>query len=42
MLPGITKADHGRLSPFAQHLTRFSVADSADGLDPGYTLSPPR
>jgi ectoine hydroxylase-related dioxygenase (phytanoyl-CoA dioxygenase family) len=42
MLPGITKADHRRLSPFAQHLTRFSVADSSDDLITGYTLQPPR
>lgn len=42
MIPGITKADHRRLSPFAQHLTRFSVADSSDNFEPGYTLTPPR
>jgi ectoine hydroxylase-related dioxygenase (phytanoyl-CoA dioxygenase family) len=42
MLPGITEADHRRLSPFAQHLTRYSVADSADELITGYTLTPPR
>ena len=41
-IPGITKADHRRLSPFAQHLTRFSVADSTDELITGYTLTPPR
>lgn len=42
MIPGITRADHRRLSPFAQHLTRFSVADSADELVTGPTLTPPR
>jgi hypothetical protein len=40
--PGITKADHRKLSPHAQHLTRFLVADSADELRTGYTLTPPR
>lgn len=42
MIPGITKADHRKLSPFAQHLTRFSVADSSDELVTGFTLTPPR
>lgn len=42
MIPGITKTDHRRLSPFAQHLTRYSVADSSDELRTGYTLTPPR
>jgi ectoine hydroxylase-related dioxygenase (phytanoyl-CoA dioxygenase family) len=42
MIPGITKDDHRRLSPFAQHLTRYCVADSADELRTGYTLTPPR
>lgn len=42
MIPGITKADHRQLSPHAQHLTRYSVADSADELVTGYTLTPPR
>ena len=42
MLPGITKADHRKLSPFAQFLTRYSVADSSDELITGYTLTPPR
>jgi len=41
-IPGITRADHRRLSPHAQRLTRFLVADSADELDTGYTLTPPR
>lgn len=38
ILPGISYADHQRLSPHAQHVTRFSVADSADGLETGYTM----
>ena len=42
MIPGITKTDHRRLSPFAQHLTRYCVADSSDELRTGYTLTPPR
>ena len=41
-LPGIAKADHRRLSPFAQQLTRYCVADSSDALLTGYTLTPPR
>lgn len=42
MIPGITRADHQRLSPHAQKLTRHLVADSADGLTTGYTMTPPR
>ena len=42
VIPGITKADHRNLSAHAQHLTRLIVADSADELRTGYTLSPPR
>jgi ectoine hydroxylase-related dioxygenase (phytanoyl-CoA dioxygenase family) len=42
MIPGISKAAHRTLSPFAQHLTRFSVADSSEELITGYTLTPPR
>ena len=42
VLPGITAADHRRLSPHAQRLTRFLMADSADHLEVGYTLTPPR
>jgi hypothetical protein len=42
MIPGISRADHLALSPHAQRLTRFVVADSGDGLDTGYTLRPPR
>jgi ectoine hydroxylase-related dioxygenase (phytanoyl-CoA dioxygenase family) len=42
MLPGISRADHERLSEHAQRLTRFVVADSADALETGYTMSPPR
>lgn len=42
IIPGISKSDHRRLSPFAQHLTRFSVADSADEFRTGCTLTPPR
>lgn len=42
MISGITRADHQRLSPHAQKLTRHLVADSADGLVTGYTMTPPR
>ena len=42
VIPGITKADHRNLSTHAQHLTRLIVADSADELRTGYTLTPPR
>jgi hypothetical protein len=42
MLPGISRADHQRLSEHAQRLTRFVVADSAEALETGYTMSPPR
>ena len=42
MIPGITAADHRRLSPQAQRLTRLLVADSAEELLTGYTLKPPR
>lgn len=42
MLPGICADDHRRLSPHAQRVTRFSVADSADELRTGFTLTPPR
>ena len=42
MLPGISRADHQRLSEYAKRLTRYVVADSADVFDPGYTMTPPR
>ena len=42
MLPGISRADQQLLSEHAQRLTRFVVADSADVLETGYTMSPPR
>lgn len=42
IISGITKADRQKLSPFAQQLTRYCVADSADELRTGYTLTPPR
>jgi ectoine hydroxylase-related dioxygenase (phytanoyl-CoA dioxygenase family) len=42
VIPGITKADHRKLSPHAQHLTRYLVADSSEELRTGYTLTPPR
>ncbi|MGB8858572.1 MAG: phytanoyl-CoA dioxygenase family protein [Ilumatobacteraceae bacterium] len=41
-VPGITRADHQRLSEHAQRLTRYLVADSADELATGFTMSPPR
>jgi len=40
MIPGISFADHQRLSPHAQHLTRYSVADSATDLPAGYAVTP--
>jgi hypothetical protein len=42
MLPGISRADHQHLSEHAQRLTRFVVADSAEVLETGYTMRPPR
>ena len=42
IISGITKADRQKLSPFAQQLTRYCVADSADELRTGYTLTPSR
>lgn len=42
VIPGITKADHQKLSPHAQQLTRFTVADSSEELRTGFTLTPPR
>ena len=42
VIPGITRSDHRRLSAHAQHITRFSVADSSDELRTGFTLTPPR
>jgi ectoine hydroxylase-related dioxygenase (phytanoyl-CoA dioxygenase family) len=38
--PSITYEDHRRLSPHAQHLTRFLVADSSETLVTGPTLRP--
>ena len=40
MIPGITKADHRRLSEHAQRLTRYSVIDSSDELVTGYSVAP--
>ena len=42
MIPGIARSDHRKLSAHAQHITRFSVADSSDELLTGFTLTPPR
>ena len=42
VIAGISKADHRRLSPHAQRMTRFVVADSGDELVTGATLTPPR
>lgn len=36
--PGISHADHRRLSAHAQHLTRFTVTDSAEELPSGYVV----
>lgn len=41
MLPCITRADHRRLSAHGQRITSHLVADSADELVTGYTLTPP-
>jgi ectoine hydroxylase-related dioxygenase (phytanoyl-CoA dioxygenase family) len=42
MVPGITRADHAQLSPHAQRITRYVVADSGEPLDTSYTMHPPR
>lgn len=39
MVPGIDYHDWQRLSPRAQHLTRYSVADSSITLETGYQLT---
>ncbi len=41
-IPGISAADHARLSPHAQHITRFVVEDSGRELDTGYDFRPYR
>lgn len=41
IIPGISAADHARLSPRAQRLTRECVADSATELPTGLALRPP-
>jgi ectoine hydroxylase-related dioxygenase (phytanoyl-CoA dioxygenase family) len=41
-MPGISRADQQRLSAHGQHLTRYTVADSADELETGYVLNQPR
>jgi ectoine hydroxylase-related dioxygenase (phytanoyl-CoA dioxygenase family) len=41
ILPCISASDHRKLSPHAQRVTRFSVADSAEELLTGYALRPP-
>jgi ectoine hydroxylase-related dioxygenase (phytanoyl-CoA dioxygenase family) len=41
ILPCITAADHKKLSPHAQRVTRFSVVDSSEVLQTGYALRPP-
>ncbi len=40
MIPGITYADHKKLSDHAQHLTRLSVMDSSEQLPGGYVVKP--
>jgi ectoine hydroxylase-related dioxygenase (phytanoyl-CoA dioxygenase family) len=40
MSPSISHEHHERLTPFAQHLTRFVVADSGVDLRTGITLRP--
>ena len=40
MIPGITYADHKKLSEHAQHLTRLSVMDSSEQLPGGYVVKP--
>jgi hypothetical protein len=40
VIPGISYADHKKLSPHAQHLTRFSVMDSSEELPQGYVVRP--
>ncbi len=41
MVPGISYEDHRKLPERAQRLTRFSVADSSEGLETGTTLRAP-
>jgi ectoine hydroxylase-related dioxygenase (phytanoyl-CoA dioxygenase family) len=38
-VPGIARPDQRSLSPVAQHLTRFVIADSGDALETGYELA---
>ena len=38
--PAITAEDHAKLSPFAQHLTRFVVAPPGQRFETGVTLRP--
>jgi ectoine hydroxylase-related dioxygenase (phytanoyl-CoA dioxygenase family) len=40
ILPCITRADHRRLSPHAQNVTRFSVIDSSEELLTGFAIAP--
>ena len=40
MIPGITYADHKKLSEHAQDLTRLSVMDSSEQLPAGYVVKP--
>ncbi len=42
ILPGISHADHQRLSPHGQRMTQFCVADSSADLDPRLHLAPLR
>jgi hypothetical protein len=40
VVPGITYADHQKLSEHARNLTRFSVIDSSEELPAGYAVAP--
>lgn len=40
VIPGISHADHQKLSEHAQHLTQFSVMDSGEELPSGYVVKP--
>ncbi|MEO1062550.1 MAG: phytanoyl-CoA dioxygenase family protein [Actinomycetota bacterium] len=40
MIPGISRADWEQLSPRAQAMTRYAVADSSETLDTGYFVKP--
>ena len=40
VVPGMSYADHKKLSPHGQHLTKFCVMDSSEELPQGYVVKP--